>query len=199
MEDKASSFSRDYVGMIVSDSNNIKIGRITDLAVRMGEEFPPVSSVLVTRGIKPGFLGKVKAKIFIPWKYVKKVEEKGIWLKVSLEEIVSHSLNEDELLLGKNVMDQQVLDNKGRRLLRVNDVKIKKVNGKLRLAGIEVGMMGLIRRLGPGRKLEGLTNLFRVKIMENIIMWDIVADFDREMNRIKLGISQEMLKNLYNL
>jgi hypothetical protein len=60
-------------------------------------------------------------------------------------------------------------------------------------------MLGLLTRLGPMRRMPALARFFRIKIMQNIIMWDIVDEFDREMNRIKLGISQEMVRDLYNL
>ncbi|MEW6686238.1 MAG: CBS domain-containing protein [Candidatus Edwardsbacteria bacterium] len=41
------SFSKDYLGMAVFDKNQKRVGQITDLAVKMGEEFPPISSLLV--------------------------------------------------------------------------------------------------------------------------------------------------------
>ena len=49
------------------------------------------------------------------------------------------------------------------------------------------------------KRLERVANQLNVKIMENIIMWDLVEQFDNEMKRIKLSISQEMLKDLINL
>jgi hypothetical protein len=60
-------------------------------------------------------------------------------------------------------------------------------------------MKGLLARLGGGKRLEQVTSAFRLKVMENIIMWDLVEKFDSEMKRIKLGISQDMLKDLFNL
>ena len=65
--------------------------------------------------------------------------------------------------------------------------------------GVETGIKGLLYRLGAGRRLVRVANLLNVKIMENIIMWDLVEQFDNEMKRIKLSISQEMLKDLINL
>jgi magnesium transporter len=120
-------------------------------------------------------------------------------LGVGYSELRPGRIGKDELLFKKHIMDQQIVDNEGRKLLRVNDVKLKAMDSNLRLVGVEVGIKGLLYRLGAGRRLERLANKFNVKIMENIIMWDLVSQFDREMNRIKLVISQEMLKDLINL
>jgi hypothetical protein len=96
-------------------------------------------------------------------------------------------------------MDQQIVDNKGQRILRVNDIRLKELDGKLVLVGVEVGLHGILVRLSQEKGIEALINLFRKKVVDNIIMWDKVEEFDQKMHQLKLNISQEMVKYLYNL
>jgi magnesium transporter len=196
---ETTSFSQDYVGMPVVDRAEERVGKILDLAVKMGEPFPPVTSLAVEVSVRTGSFGWAKFPAIIPWIQVEEFDENLVKLSILPESIRLGALKKNELLLGKSVMDQQVVDSEGRKLLRVNEVKLREVDGRLRLAGVEVGMKGLIGRLGGGKRLEHVASAFRLKVMENIIMWDLVEKFDSEMKRIKLGISQDMLKDLYNL
>jgi len=195
----ATSFTKDYLGLPVIDRDGAKVGKVADLAVKMGEELPGVSSVAVLVKIRVSLLGSAKFEAIIPWKAVKKVDGDRIVLKIAYSEIKPGKLEKSELLFNRHVMDQQIVDNDGRRLLRVNDVKLRAVGDALVLVGVEVGIKGLLYRLGAGRRLERVARMMNVKIMENIIMWDLVEQFDDQMKQIKLTISQEMLKDLMNL
>ncbi len=196
---ETTSLSQDYIGMPVVDKKGERVGKILDLAVKMGETYPPVSSLAVEVSVRRGEFGWAKFPAIIPWTQVEEFDEKVVKLSILPESIRLGELKRNELLLGRDVMDQQVVDSEGRKLLRVNEVKLREVDGRLRLAGVEVGMKGLLARLGGGKQLDLVAHAFRLKIMENIIMWDLVETFEREMKRIKLGISQDMLKDLYNL
>ncbi len=195
----ATSFTKDYLDLRVIDKDGERIGSIADMAITMGEEFPKVSSIVVSVKVKLSLLGSAKFEAIVPWRTVKYCDDDAMKLGVSYSELKPGKIGNDELLFKKQIMDQQIVDNEGRKLLRVNDVKLKAMAGNLRLVGVEVGVKGLLYRLGAGRRLEKLADKFNVKLMENIIMWDLVSQFDREMNRIKLVISQEMLKDLMNL
>ncbi len=199
MDQARDSFFRHYLGLPVIDAGGERVGRITDLAVRMGEEFPSVSSLAVQVQMRTSRLGTSRYTCMIPWDMVAEVQPGGIRLTRSIRDLPVGEVGDDELLLKKNIMDQQVVDDRGKKILRVNDIKLSLDDGILRLVGVDTGMLGLLTRLGPMRRMPALARFFRIKIMQNIIMWDIVDEFDREMNRIKLGISQEMVKDLYNL
>jgi sporulation protein YlmC with PRC-barrel domain len=195
----ATSFTKDYLGLPVIDKDGVKVGKVADLAVKMGEEFPGVSSVAVLVKIRVSLLGSARFEAIIPWKAVKAVDDDRIVLKIAYSEIKPGKLEKSELLFNRHVMDQQIVDNEGRRLLRVNDVKLRAVGDALVLVGVEVGIKGLLYRLGAGRRLERVARMMNLKIMENIIMWDLVEQFDDQMKQIKLSVSQEMLKDLMNL
>jgi magnesium transporter len=195
----ATSFTKDYYGLRVIDQDGEKIGSIADMAITMGEEFPKVSSVVVSVKVKLSLLGSAKFEAIVPWRAVKYCDDREMRLRTAYSALKPGKLEKDELLFQKRIMDQQIVDNEGRKLLRVNDVRLKAMGEHLRLVGVEVGIQGLLYRLGAGKRLERVAKMLNVKIMENIILWDLVEQFDNEMNRIKLGISQEMLKDVMNL
>lgn len=203
---KEINFYRDIINKIVLDKNGEKIGKIHDLSVIMGEEFPPISDLIMVLKKTIGQPGKLNifkhteiTDVIIPWEQVERINEVSIHLKVSKEEIVPTQLKENELLLHRDIMDQQIVDNKGQRILRVNDIRLKEIDSKLILVGVEVGLHGILVRLSQEKGIESLINLFRKKVVDNIIMWDKVEQFDQKMNQLKLNISQEMVKYLYNL
>jgi magnesium transporter len=199
LPEQATSFAKDYLKLHVRDMYGEHIGTISDLAIKMGEEFPSVTSIVVSVKVRVSLLGRARFEAIIPWRFIKKCDEEAITLKIGFSEVKPGKLDKGELLLGKHVMDQQIVDHEGRKLLRVNDVKLKPDGHHIRLVGVETGIKGLLYRLGAGKKLTRIAKILNVKIMENIIMWDLVEQFDDEMKRIKLAISQEMLKDLINL
>ena len=77
---------------------------------------------------------------------------------------------EGEVLLMRDVMDQQVVDLDGARVIRVNDLKLAKVDQDVRLIAVDIGLKGMLRRLG----LLGVSNwfyrLFRQTIPEKLIL-----------------------------
>lgn len=203
---KEISFYRDIINKIVLDKNGEKIGKIHDLSVIMGEEFPSISDLIMVLKKTIGQPGKLNifkhteiTDVVIPWEEVDRLNEVAIHLKVAKEEIVPSQVKENELLLHRDIMDQQIVDNKGQRILRVNDIRLKEIDSKLILVGVEVGLHGILVRLSQEKGLETLINVFRKKVVDNIIMWDKVEQFDQKMNQLKLNISQEMVKYLYNL
>jgi sporulation protein YlmC with PRC-barrel domain len=203
---KEISFYRDIINKIVVDKNGEKVGKIHDFSVIMGEEFPSISNLIMVLKKTIGQSGKLNifkhteiTDVVIPWPQIGNINEVAIYLKVSKEEIVPTQLKENELLLHRDIMDQQIVDNKGQRILRVNDIRLKELDGKLVLVGVEVGLHGILVRLSQEKGIEALINLFRKKVVDNIIMWDKVEEFDQKMHQLKLNISQEMVKYLYNL
>lgn len=203
---KEISFYRDIINKLVLDKNGERIGKIHDLSVIMGEEFPPISDLIMVLKKTIGQPGKLNifkhtevTDVVIPWEQVDRINEIAIYLKAPKEEIISTRLKENELLLHRDIMDQQIVDKKGQRILRVNDIRLKEIDGRLILVGVEVGLYGILVRLSQEKGIAALINIFRRKIVDNIIMWDKVEEFDQKMNQLRLNISQEMVKYLYNL
>lgn len=125
------------------------LGRLADLSVRLGAEAGPhlVERVLVRRDGGP--------QLLIPWGAIRGVRHADIELACDASgfAIIStaEALNDDEILLGRDVLDTQIVDVVGQRLARVADVVLARTDHHLELVGVEVGFAGVLRRLGMHR------------------------------------------------
>lgn len=114
--------------------------RIEDLSVRLGPPRPPVLRVLVRAGDVTALapLDAVEPEL---------APDLSRWVVDPRHLPLEH----DELLLGRDVLDTQVVDLRGRRLSRVSDVLLRRgVDGGLEVVGVDLGVAGLLHRLGLG-------------------------------------------------
>jgi magnesium transporter len=112
--------------------------------------------------------------------------------------------DEDYLLLERDLLDQQIIDVHGHKVVRVNDVELVWENCQedtpdlsLRIAEVEVGMRGAVRRL-----LKGLpaTSVDRIasRFGTSVIPWDFVDLIERDpARRVKLTIEQDRLSKMH--
>ena len=104
-------------GKPVVDSEGERIGVISDLAIQTGEVFPRVTSL--------AFQGPGRVPFMISWrKYVDQFDEEGIKLSVESHDIRFSYLQPDEVLLARDLMDRQIVDTQGLKVVRVNDLKL---------------------------------------------------------------------------
>ena len=119
------------LGEPVVDINGEELGSISDLAIQTGEVFPRVTSL--------AFLGPGKVPFMISWrKYVDHFsEEDGIVLKVDRTAIRFSYLQNEEVLLARDLLNRQIVDTQGMKVVRVNDLKLSESGTQLRLLGAE--------------------------------------------------------------
>ena len=110
-------------------------------------------------------------------------------------------LPEDEisqgLFLVENVLDKQIVDLNGRKLVRVNDVRLVTVPMGTFAIAVDIGAEGLLRRLGISQPLKRILSLFRISISSKYILWDDVQTIDYSNLNIKLSKSYTRLQTLH--
>lgn len=109
------------------------------------------------------------------------------------------------LMLERDLLDQQIIDIHGHKVVRVNDVDLiweaadaaANTPLKLRISEVEVGFRGAMRRLLKGlphAAVEGVSSRLR----SNIIPWKFVDTIDRDpARRVRLKIEQEQLSRMH--
>jgi magnesium transporter len=107
----------------------------------------------------------------------------------------------DHLLLERDLLDQQIIDVDGRKVVRVNDVSLlwEQSDGVLRLLirGVEVGNRGALRRLLKGLP-DGAVDSMAGKFRTREIPWDCVDLIERDpARRVRLKIGRERLAKLH--
>jgi magnesium transporter len=134
-----------YVSQILNrpifDGRNEKIAVISDVIVRYGEEdYPPVIGV-VARYRRRNF--------FMPQRDISELGEHGAKMRSAILDLSPFIRREGEVLLAKDVLDNQLIDVDGKRVVRVNDVQLIEAAGAWRVSGADVSLQGFLRRLMP--------------------------------------------------
>ncbi len=180
------------LGKPVVDSAGEKIGTISDLAISTGEVFPRITSL--------AFQGPGRVPFMISWrKYVANFDDDGITLSVPAPDIRFSYLQPEEVLLARDLLNRQIVDTQGMKVVRVNDLKLSQSGTQLRLLGAEVGMRGILRGLAPWIERLGqkIAKLLHRHFDEQIIAWNYMELLDRDLSEVQLSVSHRRLDELH--
>lgn len=181
------------LGNSIYDADGERLGTVSDLGIATGEVFPRVTSL--------AFMGPGRTPFMISWrKYVDSFDEEEIRLKVSSTDLRFSYLQPSEVLIARDLLDKQIVDTRGMRVVRVNDLKLSDTSSKqLRLLGAEVGARGLLRSLSP--RLEHVVcraaKAFGRPIPERIIAWNYMDLLERDLSDVKLSVSHKTLDDMH--
>ena len=181
------------LGTQVVDADGEKIGAVQDLGAAIGEVFPRVTAL--------AFPGPAKVPFMISWrKYVESYDDDVIRLNVRAQDVRFSYLQTNELLLRRDLMNKQIVDTQGMKVVRVNDLKLSSsADGQLHLLGAEVGLRGILRGIAGG--LETLTcgaaKALGKPIPERIIAWSYMDLLDRDISQVKLSVPHKSLDDMH--
>ena len=180
------------LGKPVVDSTGEKIGTVSDLAISTGEMFPRITSL--------AFQGPGRVPFMVSWrKYVDEFDDDGIKLKMESHDVRFSYLQPDEVLLARDLMNRQIVDTQGLKVVRVNDLKLSQSGTQLRLLGAEVGIRGILRGLHPviEKAVVAVAKLFHRDIPEQIIAWNYMDLLDRDLSKVQLSVTHKRLDELH--
>jgi magnesium transporter len=181
-------FVSEVLGKPILDAAGEEIGRVKDFIVSPGEIFPKVAFVVVTgpRGL-----------IVIPWEQVAFFNKKFLSLNVLRGEIKSDTVKESDILISRDILDKQIVDVNGAKVVRVNDLKLGNVKGYFCLVAADVGIRGLIRRL-LGRQLKDqLGRIIHHRFAHNLIGWNYLEPLKPRITRLTLSVPRRMLNKMH--
>ncbi|HLB44216.1 MAG TPA: CBS domain-containing protein, partial [Candidatus Limnocylindrales bacterium] len=176
------------IGRPVRDQNGDAIGTVADLIVAVGERYPPVTGLVIANE---------RRQIFLPWSSVAGLDTAGAQLSTSRLDITKFRQRPNEILLKADLLDKQIVDIDGRRVVRVNDVSLDVVEGSLHLVAVDVGAAGLLRRLGIERPYRTLARNLRLPLRERFIDWEDVDPLETSIAAVKLRVPHAGLAELH--
>jgi CBS domain-containing protein len=169
-------------GGALVDREGRRLGRVDDLIVRLGDdEYPPVTGVLAT------VAGR---QVFVTAEAVDAVEHGRVTLREARLDLRPFERRAQEILLKKDVLDRQLINVDGARLVRSNEIELARVEGWYRVVGVDVGPRGVVRRLVP-RALAG-----KVGTAE-ILDWASVEPFTGHVPTVRLRVPHPKLARLH--
>jgi Mg2+ transporter MgtE len=182
---------------VVFDTNNQRVGALRDLYISLHDVFPRVTALVVRpsllssgplagaangngsrgNGGSPGIFGQ---EIIIPWDQVTSLEDSQIYLNVPAEKIapLPSGGQAGDLRLARDLLDKQIVDTQGFRVVKVNDLKLAQVHDAARLVGADISLRALLRRLGAETPVAALSHILPLKLPERTITWNYVEPIE---------------------
>ncbi len=182
----------ELLGVPVFDASGKPSGRVREVALAPGEDRTRVAMLIV----------KTKhGDRTLPFTSIASIDG-GIRAVNSACEWSPTDGAEGLLLLERDLLDQQVIDVYGRKVVRVNDVDLHQESAGnrtvLKIASVDVGARGAVRRLLKGIVPAAALNVLLRKIPPKTIPWEFVDLIETDpARRVKLKISHERLAKLH--
>lgn len=183
------------IGKEVFGADGDAIGRIRDLLINTAPSGQNDPSQQLVIGIKLKIDKETKFYSFSSFRVVKAREMLNVTCS-GLKELSNNEV-ENGLLLVENIFDRQIVDLNGRKLVRVNDVRLVTLPTGTYVVAVDIGIEGLLRRIGISLPIKRLLSLFRMKIPSKYILWDDVQAIDYSNLNIKLSKSYAKLHTLH--
>ncbi|MGZ6372379.1 MAG: magnesium transporter MgtE N-terminal domain-containing protein [Candidatus Limnocylindria bacterium] len=181
-------FLSKLVGRPVKDRDGDVFGKVRDLIVALGERYPPVTGLVVrVAGDRD---------IFLPWSDVEEITTDGARLRTTLIDMATFRQRPNEIRLWLDLLDKQIVDVEDRKIVRVNDIQLAPVDGRLRLVAVDVGLAGILRRLGLSGPGERLGRALHLEV-ENYIEWEDVDPVESSVSSLKLRVPHAALATLH--
>ena len=170
-------------GKPIYDHEGHLVGQIKDLAVRWERETPEITGLKYAKGVQE----------HIPIDQIERISHVGVQLIGPLQAEKLIPMQANELYMGKWLMDKQIIDLKGSKVVRVNDIKIFWLQAATRKymvpAAVDIGLRGLARRLGVE---------FLCKRMEhNFVWWEFIQHLEEKTASLRLVSDKQQLDQLH--
>ncbi len=183
------AFMSEFIGRPVVDVNGERIGRLQDLIARIMPELPhPIIEAIVFKQGQE--IRSAQSSAVAVWL------SPAIPLKCSSADIPLYSPEENDIFLARDVLDKQIIDTEGARVVRVNDLELVRVNGSLYVGNVDVGGLGILRRLGLVKLSQDIASRLHLKLAQSCIPWDDVELLQSDQS-MRLKVPVETLAGLH--
>ncbi len=170
------------LGRPIHDVEGENIATIKDVVVRYGvDDYPPIVGVMARYRRRDFFIRRVQ---------IADLNETGVKLNIDVLDLRPFTRREGEILLAKDVLDKQLIDIDGKRVVRVNDVQIIQVANQWRVTGADISLRGFLRRLMP----KGFYSNRAVEVIDWADVGYLATD---SASAVKLKSSKDKLSRLH--
>lgn len=176
------------IGNKVVSEHRKAVGKLEDLAVDLNFVRPKVIAAKVKFGRQP---------LVIDFSHVS-VEKVSGRYQIQCAHIEEFDIPKDNtLFLMKHVLDRQIVDIDGRKLERVNDLRLAFFSNGLYVVAVDVGVEGLLRRLSVAGPINQSLKPFGRSLPSKLILWDDVAAIGPSQDGLKLAKEHSKLDTLH--
>jgi predicted transcriptional regulator len=170
------------LGGALRDADGTRLGRVDDLIVRLGGAgYPPITGFLVTVAGRPSY---------VPAERVATVAPGAVTLTKAKLDLRPFARRPEEGLLKHDVLDHQLINVEGARLVRANEIELARLDGWWRVVGVDTGARGGLRRLLP-KALAGRVGT------GDFLDWATLEPFSGDLPSVRLRILHPKLAKMH--
>lgn len=185
------------IGSKIYDLNGTRLGKVIDVIVNTTQHGQSHEEAF--RPIIMGLKTKIKGEVrYLNFKFIKiESKQKSFSFICQQLDFLPESIIESCLPLVKNILDRQIVDINGRKLVRVNDVRLVSIASGTYAIAVDIGTEGLFRRMGVSKLVNNILGILKLNIQTRYILWDDVEALDSTNFNIKLSQSTNKLQRLH--
>jgi magnesium transporter len=183
------AYISELLGRPIIDVDGERIGQLDELIASVRGDMPHPAIVAL--------IAKCRSQeLLISFSDVTVLLAPSISIKCRLADIKPFKSTPGDLYLARDVLDKQIIDTNGVRVVRVNDLEVARVNGNYYVANVDVSGVGLMRRLGLPKFAQNIVARIRRRQATGIISWDNVELLSGDQP-MRLKVPGEKLADLH--
>lgn len=172
------------LGSTVLDPTNQSLGHLRDMVIQSGRTYPHLSAIVIC--------GKLdKREQYISFEDVELLGKGIVTLKHRLDQLTPYEVKGDDIRLKSMVLDRQVVDTEGMKVVRANDVMLGQVKGKLSVLSIDISLKGILRRM----KLGWIPWIERMN--SRVVPWVEISLVESGSSQLQLRTTHSALEHLH--
>jgi len=172
------------LGHTVRDAEGKPAGTLQDVAVNARLKYPRVTTLVLKRGNR---------RLAAVWDDVASLEESGVLLRVTASSLPEYAAQPGELLLSGQVLDRQIVDTDGRKMIRVNDIQLARSGDAVRVVAVDVSSGAILRRIGLARVTTRLSKNPKPRLID----WSAVDLQASDADAVRLAVPRGDLSLLH--
>jgi magnesium transporter len=176
----------ELLGKPVADVDGVRLGHLDDLIATLRGDVPhPVVTAIVVK--------RSRGNLIVPMSDVVVLIAPAIPLTKQAKDIEPYQPGERDVYLVRDVLDKQIIDTNGVRVVRVNDLELTRINGDFYVANVDISGLGLMRRLGMGKVAQRFA---RKGGATGTISWDEIELLSADQP-MRLRVSSDKITELH--
>jgi CBS domain-containing protein/sporulation protein YlmC with PRC-barrel domain len=172
------------LGHTVRDAEGKPAGTLQDVAVNARLKYPRVTTLVLKRGNR---------RLAAVWDDVASLEESSVLLRVTASSLPEYAAQPGELLLSGQVLDRQIVDTDGRKMIRVNDIQLARSGDTVRVVAVDVSSGAILRRIGLARVTTRLSKNPKPRLID----WSAVDLQASDSEAVRLSVPRRDLSLLH--
>lgn len=182
-------FSKILYKNIYNINGNV-IGKLNDLILDFDSPNPIVKAIELKISRRISYISSDFLEIFNDGR-------ENYSIKLNTSSITYMTIQEDEFFLARDFLDKQIVDINGKKVERVNDVRVGIIKGHWNVVAVDIGLRGLLRRLGVEYLAIRVASLLKMEFRNTLVYWGNVQPLSTNIQNLQLSTSMNRLKTLH--